>query len=902
MAASFRLVRSVLDPICNRSGRFKSAIAVLLFMQPVLCAVASAQNTTISGTVYDPRTTASSLPLPGVLVYVTTAPVAPLTSGVQCLTSTTPSGVVSYTNTAVDGTFTLTDVPENASYTLVIQAGKWRRQFTETVAAAPLTGLSLHMPADHTQGDIPLIAIATGSADALECVFHDMGIADTEFTDDNGTTNPGGRIHLYQGSGSSGATINPLTPSQTTLMGSATNSSLMNSYDMVMFPCQGEPTDQATAPAETNLLNYANAGGRVFTTHYSYVWLDPSDPYDSQFPPVANWDPVQAAPSPDPGIATVNTGFTDGATLAQWLQNAGATYNNTSNQIQISTLRHDFDSVIPPTQPWLTLNNTSANNPIMQFTFNTPVGAAAANQCGRVLYNEYHVITPAGFGEYPSECPKIATMSAQEEMLEYALFDLSSFVTPVVVPTLSIAFDPSPVIVKQGDNADQVTVNVTNTSTTAPIYSSAVLTFTLPAGLTATALTDPTGGWICTVSSLTCTRSTSIAASTSDSVTLTLSVLPYQPGQPPTGQLGVTVSSPNFSSNVTASDKVIFQQPPAIVWPTPAPIVYGTPLSGTQLDATSTLAGSFSYSPAAGTVLAVGQQTLTTTFTPTDTTDYTTSTATVRLTVVPGSPSVTLTASPSPAFLSNPVTFTATIGSFATPPTGTVVFYDGATQLGTGTVTAGSATFTTSTLTIGPNSITAVYSGDSSYNSASSSALAETIEDFTLTVAGGGTTGSANATLEGSASYPLVITPVGGATLAGAVSLVVTGVPTGRTAVFSPATVAANSGTTNVTLEVLPPSPGAAQSTPKRFFGGSSGPVAFGLILFPVAFALPFASKLRKTAHRWTRIALLALMGAALAAGLTSCGTTATPQSYSLNVTANSGALSHSITLKLTVQ
>ena len=100
----------------------------------------------------------------------------------------------------------------------------------------------------------------------------------------------------------------------------------------------------------------------------------------------------------------------------------------------------------------------------------------------------------------------------------------------------------------------------------------------------------------------------------------------------------MTVSSPNFSNNVTASDTVIFQQPPAITWATPAPIVYGTPLSGTQLNATSPLPGSFSYSPSAGTVLGIGQHTLTATFTPTDTTDYTTWTATVTLTVVPATP------------------------------------------------------------------------------------------------------------------------------------------------------------------------------------------------------------------------------------------------------------------------
>jgi hypothetical protein len=97
--------------------------------------------------------------------------------------------VVSFAYTAVDGTFTLGNVPENATYTLVIQSGKWRRQFSETVDAGPLTGLSLNMPSTHAQGDdIPLIAIATGSDDAMECVLRKMGIADSEFTDDNGTT------------------------------------------------------------------------------------------------------------------------------------------------------------------------------------------------------------------------------------------------------------------------------------------------------------------------------------------------------------------------------------------------------------------------------------------------------------------------------------------------------------------------------------------------------------------------------------------------------------------------------------------------------------------------------------------------------------------------------------------
>jgi hypothetical protein len=894
MAGSLRFLRFMLATASSRSRRFKVAIAALLLVLPFLCAHAYAQNTTISGTVYDPRTTASALPLPNVLVYATTGTVAPLTSGVQCLTTSTPTGVVSYTYTAVDGAFTLTGVPENATYTLVIQAGKWRRQFSETVAAAPLTGLVLNMPSNHTQGDIPLIAIATGGADGLECVFHDMGIADTEFTDDNGIVNPGGRIHLYRGSGAPGAQISPSTPSQTVLMGTATDSSLINSYDMVMFPCQGEPSGQATPVAATNLLNYANAGGRVFATHYSYAWLDPGTPYDSQFPPVVDWDPGLTYPSPDPGVATINTGFTDGAALAQWLQNAGASYNNTPGQVVLSTLRRDFTVVIPPTQPWAAMNSDDA---IMQITFNTPVGAPAANQCGRVLYNEYHVINVGGFGKvYPSECPTTGTMSAQEEMLEYALFDLSSFVTPVVVPTLSVTFNPSPFVIKQGDSADEVTVDVTNTSSTAPVYSSAVLTLALPPGLTATALTDSTGGWICTLGTLTCIRATSINASASDSVTLTVSVPAYTTGSSPTGLITTTISSPNFSNNVVASDTVIFQQPPAINWATPAPIIYGTPLSGAQLDATSPLPGSFSYSPAAGTVLTVGPQTLTATFTPTDTTDYTTGTATVTLRVAPATPGLTLTGSPNPSFISNPVIFTAGIASIGVAPTGVVTFFDGTTQLGTGTVSAGTAMLTTSALTVGTHSITAAYSGDSSYTPATSGAFSETLQDFTLALTGNSAvTGTATVPLNGVATYPLVITPVGGATLPAAVSLSVTGLPLGLTGVFTPAAVAANSAATDVTLEVGPPGKAAVQ--PRHGpFGVGSLPVALGLIL------LPFAGRLRKGAYRWRGLVVLALAGAALAVGLTGCGSNLTPQTSTLTITATSGSLSHTMTVSLTVQ
>ena len=72
---------------------------------------------------------------------------------------------------------------------------------------------------------------------------------------------------------------------------------------------------------------------------------------------------------------------------------------------------------------------------------------------------------------------------------------------------------------------------------------------------------------------------------------------------------------------------------PTITWVAPSSITYGTALSGTQLNATASVPGAFSYSPAAGTVLSAGVQTLNVTFTPTDTTNYTTASASVSITV-----------------------------------------------------------------------------------------------------------------------------------------------------------------------------------------------------------------------------------------------------------------------------
>jgi hypothetical protein len=123
----------------------------------------------------------------------------------------------------------------------------------------------------------------------------------------------------------------------------------------------------------------------------------------------------------------------------------------------------------------------------------------------------------------------------------------------------------------------------------------------------------------------------------------------------------------------------VLRPPPVITWATPADITYPTALSGTQLNAIASVAGSFAYSPPTGTVLPAGVgQTVTVTFTPTDA-SYSTVSTTVSINVLKATPLITWA---TPADITYPTALSGTqlnatasvAGSFAySPPTGTVL-------------------------------------------------------------------------------------------------------------------------------------------------------------------------------------------------------------------------------------
>ena len=96
---------------------------------------------------------------------------------------------------------------------------------------------------------------------------------------------------------------------------------------------------------------------------------------------------------------------------------------------------------------------------------------------------------------------------------------------------------------------------------------------------------------------------------------------------------------------------------------------------------------------------------------------------------------VTLTSSPNPSAYGQTVMFSAAVTSaIGAPPNGeTVTFKHGATVLGTGTLSDGTASFPTSTLAVGTDAITAVYGGDSNFAAGTSAAEKQVVSKATST-------------------------------------------------------------------------------------------------------------------------------------------------------------------------
>ena len=248
------------------------------------------------------------------------------------------------------------------------------------------------------------------------------------------------------------------------------------------------------------------------------------------------------------------------------------------------------------------------------------------------------------------------------------------------------------------------------TAVVAPSFATGTVSFYEGATLLGTASLDNTGTAVLPISTLNAGVHTitakyngdpGVPASTSNTAQLTVTQRTA-----PDGSAAITITVNDASRTTTQSN------PPFTYSPSGQLVngdTYATAISGTPSYATAagTSAGAYSI-----TVSGLTSQNYSIAFVP------------GTLTVTTSPSTTTLVASPTSTQYGDPVTLTATVTSGAT---GTVNFFDGSILLGTGTVSNGIATLTTTTLVAGTHSVTAVYNGDATYASSQSGPATVTV-------------------------------------------------------------------------------------------------------------------------------------------------------------------------------
>ena len=380
-------------------------------------------TTTVSGTVYDPSGT---LPLYNVVVYVPNATVDPIPDGLtcdQCDAQLSGSPLVSAI-TDTQGHFVLENVPVGQDIPLVMQIGKWRRQITIPAVTEcvdnPLSDPQVtRLPRSSAEGNLPKIALTTGSADPLFCLLRRLGIDDTEF----GVEGSSARIHFYRGANGSSQFDSGFGASPGASFSNAPNTLWSNgwsNYDIVMMSCEGDELPGSKNGHRVALRDYVDAGGRVFATHYHYNWFQGDAPADLQS--VASF--TSAFTTFDDEV-DIDTSFPKGQALAEWLAFVDGS----------SAFGHFF--VNEGRQHTLSVNQMLARiwvtwaGKTEYFSFNAPIGAPEDQQCGRMVFSDIHVSSGAGnpSGSFPSACAN-TPLTEQEKVLLFMLFDLSACIIP----------------------------------------------------------------------------------------------------------------------------------------------------------------------------------------------------------------------------------------------------------------------------------------------------------------------------------------------------------------------------------------------------------------------------------------------------------------------------------------
>jgi hypothetical protein len=313
------------------------------------------------------------------------------------------------------------------------------------------------------------------------------------------------------------------------------------------------------------------------------------------------------------------------------------------------------------------------------------------------------------------------------------------------------------------------------------------------------------------------------------------------------------------SASSNAVSYVVSKANPVITWLAPSSITYGSALTVSILNATASVPGTFTYTPNAGTLLSAGSHLLSVSFSPTDSTDYATLTSTASINVAQAKTTTSLTAPAASVLTGASVTFSISVSpGFAGTPTGSVQVLNGTTLLATVPLTAPVTTYTTSSLPVGSNSITAVYQGNTNFSASTSAVFTETVTgppDFSVTASP-----SALTIKQGqSASATITLTPLNGYSQTTTFSC--SGLPALATCTFSPASLTPTNGPVTSQLAITTEAPTVAKLTGPP---GRSEPWRRGtssiVVLAGLLCLLPMGGRHRRTRSFGLFVILIGLL------------------------------------------
>jgi len=409
--------------------------------QQVNCA---GDPTSVSGTVFAPNGT---LPLYNVIVYVPNAPLMPFASGIICdqcgvITSGAPLVV---TLTDSKGHFQLKNVPVGTNIPVVMQIGKWRRkinianvnQCVDNPIGQKNAGVEnvTRLPKNQKEGDIPKIAVTTGAADKLPCLIPKIGIDPIEYAPGpiSAQQKPTVAVSFYTGGNAGAPQGSP--PAQPFW----SDYSQMKNFDVILFSCEGHEPGDANQTGYDAVRKYMEAGGRIFTTDYMYVWYKYSSDTNLNSSP---WSWTGGAP-PGGTPSTIVDTFPKGKALSEWLFYVGSIDPYKSQIVAMPPVKGQFPADLPYGYTFDNLqgydmthglqwaHSGPRGNPMGSpdhpriVTMNMPSGQMPAKQCGKGVHLDLHVTQDDIVNStFPSGCSN--KMREPELVTTFFFFDIAS--------------------------------------------------------------------------------------------------------------------------------------------------------------------------------------------------------------------------------------------------------------------------------------------------------------------------------------------------------------------------------------------------------------------------------------------------------------------------------------------